>query len=145
MIPSLDISGLAEAYASGRLTPERVIGDVFDRIAARGERPVWISLPTATMSPMASGSKVAEPSRALASPVRPDTRQPKGVVTSALGSMAAMSCVAAGPLMNRAASSAAPKIARRTATTMKDLSVNWRKWRLPARGPPAAAKSSGKI
>ena len=40
----LDIASLTEAYASGAITPEQVLDDVFARIAARGERPVWISL-----------------------------------------------------------------------------------------------------
>jgi len=66
-------------------------------------------------------------------------------VTSALGSMAATSWAAAGPAVKSIAKSIAPKAARRTGTNMGDLSVNWRKWRLPARGPPAAAMSSDKI
>lgn len=44
MIASLDIAALSKAYAAGSLTPEAVIADVYDRIAAHGERPVWISL-----------------------------------------------------------------------------------------------------
>jgi len=41
---SLDIATLTQAYAEGRLTPEAVIDDVYTRIAAYGEKPVWISL-----------------------------------------------------------------------------------------------------
>ncbi len=44
MIPSLDISALASAYATGAAAPADVIDEVYRRIAARGERPVWISL-----------------------------------------------------------------------------------------------------
>lgn len=46
---SLDIATLSESYASGTLTPELVIDEVYRRIAEQGERPVWISLvPRAT-------------------------------------------------------------------------------------------------
>jgi allophanate hydrolase len=41
---SLDIAALKEGYASGALTPAAVIEEVYQRIAAKGERPVWISL-----------------------------------------------------------------------------------------------------
>lgn len=41
---SLDIASLRAAYASGTLTPEDVITEVYARIRARGERPVWITL-----------------------------------------------------------------------------------------------------
>jgi allophanate hydrolase len=44
MLQPLDIATLTEGYASGALTPEAILDDVFARIAARGERPVWISL-----------------------------------------------------------------------------------------------------
>jgi len=44
MMQPLDIASLTEGYASGAITPEQVLDDVFARIAARGERPVWISL-----------------------------------------------------------------------------------------------------
>ena len=44
MMQPLDIASLTAGYASGALTPEQVLDDVFARIAARGERPVWISL-----------------------------------------------------------------------------------------------------
>lgn len=40
----LDISTLKSAYAGGALTPEAVLDEVYSRIAARGERPVWITL-----------------------------------------------------------------------------------------------------
>lgn len=41
---SLDIEMLSAAYASGKLTPEDVVADVYARIRDRGERPVWITL-----------------------------------------------------------------------------------------------------
>ncbi len=41
---SLDIATLTSAYASGTLTPAEVIREVYERIRARGERPVWITL-----------------------------------------------------------------------------------------------------
>ncbi|WP_439541470.1 allophanate hydrolase [Hyphomicrobium sp.] len=41
---SLDIETLAAGYAAGAFTPEDVIGEVYRRIAAAGERPVWINL-----------------------------------------------------------------------------------------------------
>lgn len=44
MTQSLDLASLQAAYASGESTPERVIDEVYSRIAAIGERPVWISL-----------------------------------------------------------------------------------------------------
>ena len=44
MTQHLDIASLTAAYATGALTPAQVLGDVFARIAAMGERPVWISL-----------------------------------------------------------------------------------------------------
>ena len=44
MTYSLDLVSLTAAYDSGRLTPEDVIGEVHARIAATGERPVWITL-----------------------------------------------------------------------------------------------------
>src|ERR1700679_281098 len=44
MIQPLDIASLTAGYASGAITPEQVLDDVFARISARGERPVWISL-----------------------------------------------------------------------------------------------------
>lgn len=44
MTQSLDIASLRAAYGSGALTPEAVVTDVYARIAARGDRPVWISL-----------------------------------------------------------------------------------------------------
>ncbi len=37
---SLDIASLAAAYNSGDLTPQDVIGEIYARIRARGERPV---------------------------------------------------------------------------------------------------------
>src|ERR1700761_2323283 len=40
----LDIAALTEAYASGALTPAQILDDACARIAAMGERPVWISL-----------------------------------------------------------------------------------------------------
>jgi allophanate hydrolase len=44
MTRSLDILGLTAAYASGATSPEQVLADIGQRIAASGERPVWISL-----------------------------------------------------------------------------------------------------
>lgn len=41
---TLDIATLTSAYADGRLTPEAVLDGIYARIAARGERPVWITL-----------------------------------------------------------------------------------------------------
>jgi len=43
-IGSLDRDSLHAAYRSGALTPARVVTAVFDRIAARGDDAVWISL-----------------------------------------------------------------------------------------------------
>ncbi len=39
-----DISSLAAGYALGAFTPDDVINDIYDDIALRGEKPVWISL-----------------------------------------------------------------------------------------------------
>lgn len=44
MMLSLDISTLRAGYAAGTLTPEAVLDEVYARINARGERPVWITL-----------------------------------------------------------------------------------------------------
>ncbi|MFN3623107.1 MAG: allophanate hydrolase [Hyphomicrobium sp.] len=44
MILSLDIASLSATYDSGTLKPQDVIGEVYARIRARGERPVWITL-----------------------------------------------------------------------------------------------------
>jgi allophanate hydrolase len=44
MTQPLDIATLTEGYASGAITPEGILDEVFARIAARGARPVWISL-----------------------------------------------------------------------------------------------------
>jgi allophanate hydrolase len=41
---SLDFRTLHRAYANGSLTPSRVVDAVYDRIAARGGDPAWISL-----------------------------------------------------------------------------------------------------
>ena len=38
----LDVFSLTNAYRSGRLNPAEVIAEVYRRIRARGERPVWI-------------------------------------------------------------------------------------------------------
>jgi len=40
----LDIASLLEAYRSGTLQPVDVIAEVYRRIRARGERPIWIHL-----------------------------------------------------------------------------------------------------
>ena len=44
MTQSLDLAGLAAAYAAGALTPAQVLDGIFARIAVEGERPVWITL-----------------------------------------------------------------------------------------------------
>jgi allophanate hydrolase len=44
MTISLDIHGLTAAYARGTLTPADVIEEIYRRIAAEGERPIWITL-----------------------------------------------------------------------------------------------------
>ena len=41
---SLDIGSLTSGYSAGSLTPDAVIEEVYRRIYATGERPVWISL-----------------------------------------------------------------------------------------------------
>ncbi|MGE0023569.1 MAG: allophanate hydrolase [Hyphomicrobium sp.] len=41
---SFDIGTLTEGYASGTLRPVAVIEEAYRRIAAKGERPVWITL-----------------------------------------------------------------------------------------------------
>ncbi|TCQ08929.1 allophanate hydrolase [Rhizobium sp. PP-F2F-G36] len=41
---SLDLTALTKGYASGALTPTRVIDAIYDRITARGEDHVWIHL-----------------------------------------------------------------------------------------------------
>jgi allophanate hydrolase len=41
---SLDFATLHQAYATGALTPSRVIDAVYDRIATRGEDPAWTTL-----------------------------------------------------------------------------------------------------
>ena len=44
MTVSLDVGSLSAAYAQGTLSPADIITEVYDRIAAQGEQPVWISL-----------------------------------------------------------------------------------------------------
>jgi len=44
MTQPLDIASLIAAYEAGTLTPTQILDDVFARIAAMGEHPVWISL-----------------------------------------------------------------------------------------------------
>ncbi len=44
MTLSLDIANLERLYATGEMTPEEVVRDVYARIAARGDRPDWITL-----------------------------------------------------------------------------------------------------
>nr|WP_042445413.1 allophanate hydrolase [Azospirillum sp. B510] len=44
MTNTLEIAALSAAYADGSLTPEAVLDEVYARIAAHGERPVWIHL-----------------------------------------------------------------------------------------------------
>lgn len=41
---ALDIHALGEGYASGTFAPAAIVEEVYRRIAASGERPVWISL-----------------------------------------------------------------------------------------------------
>lgn len=41
---SFDLGTLRHAYAAGSVAPDAVISEVYRRIAATGERPVWISL-----------------------------------------------------------------------------------------------------
>ncbi|WP_448207002.1 allophanate hydrolase [Azospirillum sp. sgz302134] len=41
---NLEIAALSAAYADGSLTPEAVLDEVYARIGAKGERPVWIHL-----------------------------------------------------------------------------------------------------
>ncbi|CAO3441077.1 allophanate hydrolase [Azospirillum endophyticum] len=41
---NLEIAALSAAYVDGSLTPEAVLDEVYARIAAHGERPVWIHL-----------------------------------------------------------------------------------------------------
>lgn len=43
---SFDIAGLKAAYDNAAMTPAQVLDQVYERIAAQGERPVWISLVT---------------------------------------------------------------------------------------------------
>lgn len=40
----MDIASLESAYSSGALTPSAVIGEIYERIAREGARPVWITL-----------------------------------------------------------------------------------------------------
>lgn len=44
MISSLDFATLRDGYARGAFSPQDVVNLAYDRIAAMGERPVWISL-----------------------------------------------------------------------------------------------------
>ncbi len=44
MIQPLDLAGLAASYASGTVTPERVLDGIFARIAVEGVKPAWICL-----------------------------------------------------------------------------------------------------
>jgi allophanate hydrolase len=44
MTLSLDIANLERLYATGETTPEQVVREVYARIAARGDRPDWITL-----------------------------------------------------------------------------------------------------
>jgi allophanate hydrolase len=40
----MDITSLHKAYASGELTPEAIVNEIYDRIDAEGLYPVWITL-----------------------------------------------------------------------------------------------------
>jgi len=40
----MDITSIHKAYASGRMTPEVVVNEIYDRIDAEGLQPVWIAL-----------------------------------------------------------------------------------------------------
>jgi allophanate hydrolase len=44
IVRPIDLTSLTTAYATGTLTPAQLIDDVFARIVAMGERPVWITL-----------------------------------------------------------------------------------------------------
>lgn len=44
MTLSLDISHLKNSYEAGKLTPEKVIAEIYERIRAKGAEPDWISL-----------------------------------------------------------------------------------------------------
>ncbi|MBB5062340.1 allophanate hydrolase [Granulicella mallensis] len=40
----MDITSIHKAYASGQVTPEAVVNEIYDRIDAEGLHPVWIAL-----------------------------------------------------------------------------------------------------
>lgn len=40
----MDIGSLADAYRSGVMSPTQAVHEIYDQIAQRGERPVWITL-----------------------------------------------------------------------------------------------------
>ncbi|AEU36612.1 allophanate hydrolase [Granulicella mallensis] len=40
----MDITSIHKAYASGQVTPEAVVNEIYDRIDAEGLQPVWIAL-----------------------------------------------------------------------------------------------------
>ncbi len=61
---SLDIQTLAAGYAGGAFMPEDVIGEVYRRIAAAGERPVWITL-TPKGDALAKAASAAGPLRGI--------------------------------------------------------------------------------
>jgi allophanate hydrolase len=64
----LDIPSLSAAYESGAATPEQVLGDIRARIAAIGERPIWISLapPERVAAKLADNRRRREAGEALA-------------------------------------------------------------------------------
>jgi allophanate hydrolase len=47
---SISIDNLRESFLNGTKTPARLVQEIFDRIRAEGERPVWISLANETQA-----------------------------------------------------------------------------------------------
>src|SRR5579862_4323493 len=47
---NISIDNLRESFRSGSKTPGRFVQEIFDRIRAEGERPVWISLANETQA-----------------------------------------------------------------------------------------------
>ncbi len=82
MTASLDIGALARGYASGAFAPADIVREVYARIEAIGERPIWISLvPLAEAlakadAATAKGRSMAFPSRSRTTSTPPDWRPP---------------------------------------------------------------------